>query len=845
MGRPEGRVRAVSDWLRVLFDPRPLARGGHRRDTEISVPELLAILLLGDIDSFARRAAEFGFPLPSWLPTYPIDAARGTPPRAQGESEAFTDQTLLEGTLAFVAGRPDSRRKLKSVIDQTRHFSPNESTTIRDRHVFAVILAALAASDTEDTDDAVALLGRAIDEPNSEYSRAALRLHRAAVMQQISELRPQSSMPPQVDSTEAILQQVLSQALPPDKDRPAGAVPLDALLHAVAHRALTQFNESRGLLVGRETEQDYAARRLLEREEDIYFADLANSLLKQSFEQETQRARVRVTVAGRTTDRTTDTLSCALLRARCIADPVGMTRVRRLLARHQIIHSFALYDADPASAALYSLVRSGDKSGVSRSVWILWTTGPQQAVKRVAERVTEEIEQGAAFSDSAVELLRVAADVLETQTVDRLVETSVRAVLSHTPLAVWKMDILRLCTALCAAANDEAQSTLARLVIMGDRNQADDSFFGRLAAQIRWAAVDVTTRKNALVWARSAELPARSHSVRCILEGLAESNRRQTLDMIRRIAKQYQTVEWAATFWNVGMRAEALYEEDTALIEQTCLNAMLAIQDDASRGSFSVGTSFQASALLARVAIFTGREGAWRYLADFITDDKVQIDDKAEAVQLIVSHASRLPAAARRRLRAGIAGLSRSSVFTRDDGSVFYQGKGLGGLGIRTSEQLFLSIAVRTLSRSDSLSAVAELTASRNPRDRLVATRALSLVATQGSFNYLVPLALALCSDDDTEVRADAILALAKLRPVSGWQRQAVSRALEDALTDPGILIPLRALGGLLQCPPDDSEQSLLEGAERLTRHNSVKVRIAARRVVSVGTVASTDRSIR
>jgi len=396
------------------------------------------------------------------------------------------------------------------------------------------------------------------------------------------------------------------------------------------------------------------------------------------------------------------------------------------------------------------------------------------------------------------------------------------------------MDIVRVAASVAGSASDEAQTTLANIVLAGNRERADDSFFRKLAHQIRWVVVDPSTQETAIEWCRNVTGNDDSYSAQAVLEELATgATETQALRAIRSAVRRNRTLGWAGALWNAANRVGSLRETDLDLIQQICLSDIQSIREQASRNRYNFGSRVQAAGLLARLGIFAGRSNIWDPLVEYLLDPDVQLSDKTESLEVIARNLDRVPARLKRKIRKRLSALSSVSPFEQMESSAYLREEGVGGLGVHTHEQLVVGVAVQALTRAECLSAIAELTASGLTSDRSSATSVLGLIARRSSQESLVSLTLALCSDNSAEVRADALLALAWLRPVARWQKPAVMRALKVGLRTPGILVPLRTLNGLLQEPLRDDESDLANDVQRLLSHSSAKVRNAASSVLS------------
>jgi hypothetical protein len=789
---------------------------------------MLALLLVGDFVAFARAAADRGLEIPDWLETFGRqrgeDGSRPIPRR--------DDQALIDLALQFVGGhdRDPDPDDLRMLVNRVAEASADDGTV---RHLVASIFAALSLRDAHMPGEALNVLTALAPSETSGYQSAVLGLHLAAAAMDLLEA---NSGGQGIDALDPRGQwaAISRSALPVDTEVPTRGVPLDRLIRGIAQRCAIQLTRR----VGFDSEQFDQVLELGDERETVdaiysnYLADLAEALLDRRFKDETERATTR-TIVGGSRDRIAEILTRMALRARCTADWSHQYSATRLMARYRVTDVFGTLEADPAVSALELLARANDRSGTSRSARMLWVAGPQLALKTVAESTIGTADRSSGLdvlNDAELELLRIGGDLLGQNAADILATMCIDQI-GRGGKNPSEIEILRVAAASSAAASDETQAALANLVLRQASSTpgVDDTFYAALAAQVRWGILPDATKLAAVEWARNVVGTDLDGSARQILAILAfDRSVPNLLSVVRDIASQRRTLSWSAVLWNTANEHGELTEDDVEVISSVALNAMRDIQDRAGRNIYSAFGGLEPAGLLTRIAVFAEAEALWAPIVAFLLDDTVQLADKSEALRLLAHHRKSMPKWASGQIAERVPSLRDSAPLGRVERSLFSQNAGLGGLGVRSLEQLMIAASFGVLSRSEILASVAELASSQLAADRSAAIDVIGLVADDVTREPMVSLTLALCSDKDVDVRADALGALARLRPVADWQQSAVNSALIRGLSSPGVLAPLRTLVGLRRVPLGSADTELRSRIATLLRSSSARVRTAA-----------------
>jgi len=820
----------MTEWLRPLLDPSPLARQGRMDTHLVSGQSLLALLVLGDFNSFAMAAATWRLELPHWLP-----GARFATRNVDADyTPGFPETSLILGTLNFVGGRGDGHKLLTELLNTGDNSRSEDALSVTmtelddDLIACASAIAALSLIDAGQQQEAITLLDRVYSHIDEPYSSAFVALHIAAALAEGGDSGWRNRQ-------ERLWRAVLERELPGDNSVPVGGTALDDLLMAAAQRGLAQRQNAAGFSFF-EPASSFWAKRILQREENGPLVDLAVGLLDTAFRRATGQATDSAASRSLGNDSAAD-ISLALLRARLLADVVETSVVRRLLARHQIIGAFGSFDADPAASALSWLYDSGDRSGVRHACQTLWRAGPHVGLKRTTQAALAPVvsrSREVSMDADLLTLLREAADLLSTDEADFLVSLCLEAIDRGYKWSLSVSDLLQLSGNLCGAASDTSHERLADLVIRGDRQRADDSFYQRLANKVRWRHISAEKQLEAFDWAvMQLNSATDSHGgALAVIERVAFVDPPRAIDTVRSAVSVVSNYSVLIALWNIGQTTGLFNESDMDKLVSASVNFVATIRADAQEGRFSFYAGASPTVVLARAAVFGGRNEAWDPLLDFLLDPRVADQDKEDGLRFLIGQRENVPSSVAGRLRteySRVAGYTLL-VSSSSEASLFSEAGGVMRTGIRTPEQLASGIAFGAIPSDVALSVVAELAGSSVASDRRHAASMIELLGDRGLLPSVVPLALALARDDVVDVRAVTLQTLAMLSPVEDWLQPAVRRVIRTGLHDPGVLVPLHILRGIRRARVIEPE--LLESVEGMANHASALVREAVRAVV-------------
>jgi hypothetical protein len=816
----------VTSWLRALVDPHAVARPVYFSADLASPPALLAILVTGNIERFANVAARRGLPLPDYLNLYASDAG------VSGKSDpdyslATADANILLGALEFVVGRP---AEAVSKLASSSTFRPTESVDDleQEKLACAAIISALALTDSGNRSAAVALLERQLSWLTHEYSRWTTTLHLAA-------LSVDSEDVGEASKAYDLWQELLASSISSDVNPPIGAIDFDKLLTAVAVRGVEHYNARRRQYIMHEDGTEFAARRIVGALENDNMTALGYRLIDDEFATTSQSVRTITFTFGESYDATEDTLAKALLRARFLADPIAVRKIRATLAHYQMTRVYGSRQADPAVSALHTLLAARDSRGVERAVQRLRSSGPSIALRHVAieliQRITSSpLSRVDGITSSTIPIFRSASDMLSAEEADDLLLVVIGLLSNRSGESanMPDMDLIRLTADLAPSASKNMQDKLVDLLISGSRERADDTFYESLADKIRWRDVMPSQILATFDWVeRALAVNSPVLSARSALQRLASIDPVKALDVARLTLESHSSTHTAVLLWNVGIQSE-LNSSDIETIESIALRDLASIRTRARNNVHDIPSRLHSTDLLVRIARTTHKESIWQELIEFSLDASLAAHDRARSARSLIEAGSLLPA----HLIASIAERMSSTLVTDHVEEMLTPGSDQ----YPSVTELALAYVVGVVPEQILEAKLIEFSGGQNARRRYEVAETLASLAYPDvrPFSPLIPLCIALSQDSVTEVRAVSLHTTARLLAYESDPtiKATMVSLLIDGIRDPGIRPVAYTLQGLATTDTAGLVDELREAVVASRNHPSKQIREFASRII-------------
>lgn len=243
------------------------------------------------------------------------------------------------------------------------------------------------------------------------------------------------------------------------------------------------------------------------------------------------------------------------------------------------------------------------------------------------------------------------------------------------------------------------------------------------------------------------------------------------------------------------------------------------IRSDASRGKYSLGGGDVAD--VAAALLTKERAGVlWSDLTDFLLDTRVQVQERAHALDRLARSAVSIPEDVAERFRDAaidlLERLPRSPM----------------GPEVRPfPAALRFLAAFELLDESSVYEAITALAGSADEGARRQAAATVAVLAARRSRPELLVLALPLSHDRDVDVRGHAARALGFLSTQDGLLSSVARGRLVDLLGEDGLRVPLRVLGALEDSAAELPTEISRRARELAESHPSRSVRASAARL--------------
>lgn len=317
-------------------------------------------------------------------------------------------------------------------------------------------------------------------------------------------------------------------------------------------------------------------------------------------------------------------------------------------------------------------------------------------------------------------------------------------------------------------------------------DQLLDRLYGRVAESLDWEQVAATTVTRWRLWA--GEGPSREWPA---LSSVLSLNLGWQRLKDRSVSEMEMTLVTLTDHLNSVMRGAE--KPDAAIIapgRRLVASRLEKIRRDAREGMFE-GGGISVADVGVGLAIYAGVKELWTPLVEFFADSHVSRSDKSGALERLARESARVPPYVGSALAQHIENL-----FSMSDGGMLFDGPVIDPY----PNALRAVAALEVIADDELLTSCMRLAQFPDAAGRIEAARTLTTIAGVARPPSWLPILALQCSRDlDAGVRAESARCLALLLPKRLPQDQLITDRLMDLLGEDGILIPLLILRGLTE----------------------------------------------
>lgn len=759
-------------WADVLIDPALASYRGKDDPLKATI----ALLLDGRLDEYERRAPTVG--LPSLASTSMGDLL-------EPEGRLASAIVLLTG------GQPESARALEDLA--------TDRQIELGLRMLAAVLFAVAVSGGGRPDLSTPMLEKVRAEAQEPLDRAILDLHLATQAAEVGRYVNAAELAESVEDTLTDLRSASGEAA-----------------RALAAHSAWQFSWYSGQRKQLSLPRKASSTAIVW--VDVLAADALHDYLDGHFQSFFDNPYVRTT-SFRREDATERGLARALFRAECLADWVGIARLRKSLGRYRLL-SEAGRTAPGAAYGFQLLRRGGDNKGLERALGVFHASGPLEPLREVAETVAA-VPWWPLELRSNLTVLAGAGFALNPRTAENAATRLLIAIpeLTH-PVegAGWVLaEALNALAGVAPAAGRSTQRKISEALIDLASEPPEPMLHQSMGRAIHALDWELLGRGETQRWIQYVE----SHLVASddhIFPAIAAAHELMALRPGRISALAVRAFRETRSLYLVSLllRARRISAGDRAQVEAGVRIAATSMRERSRRGEYSIGV-IAIGGLLGRLAIDRGSQVLMSDAVDFALDPSLPLDERLAVAGAFLESPNKVPQRYRLRLSNGLPSPTMDLQFfgTPDE---------LAGGNLR------LRATFGKMTKPQALNALLELIHSPTQRARLEAIESLPFLEEQIEEDSRTILLLGLAHDADPYVRAAAGHSLARTAvrdPALSNTRLDRVRALLD---DPGALVPQAVWYGLAdRLSPDPMPEDIRLRAQLVSSsHIAYGVRRAA-----------------
>ena len=525
------------------------------------------------------------------------------------------------------------------------------------------------------------------------------------------------------------------------------------------------------------------------------------------------------------TDSSEQGLRGALLRSELLADFGQIIDARKNLGKYLLL-SAAGIDERPSAAGFALLFRAREADALARAAGEYVHQGPIEPVMEFSSQLAN-VDWPPMVIEASLKFLEQAADVLDRRRVDSLLTRLCESYPTLTrPTAFHRAEseALSAITEVTRVAAPSLQSIAARFGLSLARSTSDELTLQSLRSLPD--AIDWTKQPTAMVdeWIEFIQVALNESGgkklfAEAALFELLSVRAEQLLDILRKSQPNSTTIATAAL---VGDFVDRLTDGEASAAATELASVLRRTRDAAAKGSFSMGSTYDAPAILAALVIRRpDLEGYWRDVVDYACDAAVIRADKVGILRVLADQFKRIPNGVVESLR------QRFGTIRAADAKEFFPSGGFESVWLRLGSLLV------ALDGSQTLQELLKLASNSVTSRRQEAANAAGFVGAADE-SAILALLLLLSRDSDSLVRATATRALLGHEWSGSDQKELVWTRVIELLSEPGRTPTVGVVRGLLDGVASSEEipPTIADRVHGLAQnHHSWLVRITAQKL--------------
>ena len=509
--------------------------------------------------------------------------------------------------------------------------------------------------------------------------------------------------------------------------------------------------------------------------------------LKGSFEARFSSRSHTIQLGG--TDSSEQALRGALLRSELSGDFGQIIDARKNLGKYLLL-SAAGIEERPAAAGFALLFRGREASALAQAAVEYVQNGPIEPVMQFASQLAD-VDWPPVVVDASLKFLEQAADVLDRRRVDFLLTrmcSSYETLIRPTAFHRAESDVLSAIAEITRVADSGSQSTAARFGVDLARSTSD--LLTLQSLRTLPDAIDWTNQPTAMVdeWIEFIQVALNDSDgkkmfAEAALFELLSVRGEQLLTILRQSRPNSTTIATAAL---VGDFVDRLTESEASGAATDLASTLRRTRDSAAKGSFSMGSTYDAPAILAGLVIRRADlQDHWRDIVEYVCDAAVIRADKVGVLRELARQFQRIPNEVVDSLR------ERFGAIRADEAKEFFPSRGFDAVW------LWLGSLLDALDEYQALQELLKLASNSAPPRRQEAATAAAFVrvADEGA---ILAMVLLLSRDSDSLVRASATRALLARKWSRAEQKELVWTRVNELLSEPGRTPTAGVVSGLL-----------------------------------------------
>ncbi|MEU3343750.1 hypothetical protein ABZ723_01860 [Streptomyces sp. NPDC006700] len=498
-------------------------------------------------------------------------------------------------------------------------------------------------------------------------------------------------------------------------------------------------------------------------------------------------------------------------------------RARRDLALLRLVQHIEGVTSGNIQDALRLLRHAGATKELELALEYVRSAGPLSLLSWDARQIILRRSSPSRLRVPELLVLRAAAEMMalpEAAHALRIVLASISAGGPPDVTGSWQHPALRISTSwqtaavlssVCQRSDEVAKLLLTEVCAKRSYNELYDQGFAKALRVIPWSEVSEPVRARWANWLNGE-----------LSEALPDTAEAVSIGLGRLVFKSeaFSGLDEIARRLNVAIveSAARLQNDEVAEAVRSVREALDAIRESASRGSFSFGSRSASDVGAMLISEYEPAHELWDSLARFLTSNQISRFDRSPAFERLARETPPMPSRVRRIFEAKVGDVLKSAGNSAPWGEAT--------VPYPSALRFFISYGL--LQDARIISALAELGGSGDLEARREAARTLAALASHRSESWVLPFALQMSHASDVAIKANAARSLVRIAAVDGELNEVATQRLVDLLSnEDGLLVPLyvvRELADLRELP-----ESIAGAIDRLAQdHPSGRIRRAA-----------------